>query len=55
VAAERGLDQRRRLHFLEAHLGLLPDALAEADDLLGTPIDCREYVALQLIPGHGRR
>jgi len=51
---ERLLDQRGRLHFLEAHLGLLPDALAEADDLLRAPIDRREHFALQLVPGHGR-
>ena len=54
-AAEGLLDQPRGLHFLEAHLGLLPDPLAEADDLVGAAIDRREHLALQLVPGHGSR
>jgi hypothetical protein len=53
-AAEGGLDQGRCPHLLEPHLGLLPDTLAEADDLLGATIDRREHLALQLITGHGR-
>jgi hypothetical protein len=53
-APERRLDERGRLQLLEAHLRLLPDALTETDDLLGAPIDRREHLALQLLPGHGR-
>src|SRR4029450_5171596 len=54
-ATERLLDEAGRLHLLESHLRLLPDPLADADDLPGATIDGREDLARQLLPRHGER
>src|SRR3989442_983359 len=47
------LDQPRGLDLLEAQLGMLPDPLAEPDDLLGPAVDGGVHALLQLVLRHG--
>src|SRR3989442_983366 len=47
------LDQPRGLDLLEAQLGMLPDPLAEPDDLLGAAVDGGVHALLQLVLRHG--
>ena len=51
-AAEAVLHQLRRLGLLEAELGVAADLLADADDLVGPPVDRRRDPALQLGSRH---
>src|SRR5262249_41254966 len=51
--AERLLDQSRRLHFLEAELGMAADLLADPDDLLGAAVDRVPETLLQRGSAHG--
>jgi hypothetical protein len=46
------VNQGRCLDFLEAHLRILEDALADADDLVGSPVDRLEDAPLQLVLRH---
>src|SRR5205807_9097978 len=48
------LVQARGIDFLEAELRVLPDLLAEADDVLAALVDRPIDALLQLVPGHGR-
>src|SRR5690348_9253513 len=52
--AERVLDEARRLHLFEAELGVLADAFAESNDLLGATVDGGVDAILQLVLRHKR-
>jgi len=47
--AERVRHEPRGPHLLEAQLGVLPDGLADADDLLGSPINGGADLLLELL------
>ena len=51
-ALEGLVNQGRRLDFLEAHLRILEDALADTDDLVCSAVDRLEDAPLQLILRH---
>src|SRR5262249_56112035 len=46
---------RRRLHLLEAELGMAPDPLPDADDGVATTVDGLIHALLQLLLGHAVR
>ena len=51
-ALEGLVNQGRRLDFLEAHLRILEDALADTDDLVCSAVDRLEDAPLQLVLRH---